>query len=339
MCVAQWDEGGKQHVRSVTCAESFSDTGPRSTKGRIASRAAAWCTGKNMPCDWPPNRDYGTVVGACGLPQVRGPAAGVSDQISSGPSMHVPNASSDGVPIEFDRFLDRAYGVAQSKQLFDLLSAFALNLGCKWMAYGPLKTGRKVLKSIRCDSEEILNYPDEWQERCLEKGYDRIAPIINESRMRAGPFRWSDVYTDASTSEYERRIFDEAATFGLRSGVTVPLRGRDGSFAIMSFAQHCEREFQNRTIAYLYHAAIHFHLGAAKMADSNLTEKVPDLSQRERECILWVARGKSSWDIGSIMRISENTVNFHIKNLMRKLDTSSRTVAAMKAISLGIIDL
>ncbi|RVD44685.1 MAG: LuxR family transcriptional regulator [Mesorhizobium sp.] len=66
-------------------------------------------------------------------------------------------------------------------------------------------------------------------------------------------------------------------------------------------------------------------------------EKPPGLSVREKECISWVARGKSSWEIGQIMNISENTVNFHIKNAMRKFNVSSRTVAAIIAINIGII--
>ena len=61
------------------------------------------------------------------------------------------------------------------------------------------------------------------------------------------------------------------------------------------------------------------------------------LSSRERACLGWAAQGKSSWDIGAILAISENTVNFHIKNAMRKLQTTSRTVAAIKAMQLGLI--
>jgi DNA-binding CsgD family transcriptional regulator/TolB-like protein len=61
------------------------------------------------------------------------------------------------------------------------------------------------------------------------------------------------------------------------------------------------------------------------------------LSSRERACLGWAAQGKSSWDIGAILAISENTVNFHIKNAMRKLETTSRTVAAIKAMQLGLI--
>ncbi|HXW25936.1 MAG TPA: LuxR C-terminal-related transcriptional regulator [Xanthobacteraceae bacterium] len=38
------------------------------------------------------------------------------------------------------------------------------------------------------------------------------------------------------------------------------------------------------------------------------------------------------------MRISENTVNFHLKKAMKKLKTSSRVVAVLKAIDLGYLD-
>jgi LuxR family transcriptional activator of conjugal transfer of Ti plasmids len=62
------------------------------------------------------------------------------------------------------------------------------------------------------------------------------------------------------------------------------------------------------------------------------------LSEREKACLLWTARGKSSWEIGRILSISENTVVFHIKNAMRKLGTSNRTLAAVKALQLGLIE-
>lgn len=44
-------------------------------------------------------------------------------------------------------------------------------------------------------------------------------------------------------------------------------------------------------------------------------------------------------DMGAILSISENTVNFHIKNAKNKLNCSSRTVAAVKALKLGIVDI
>lgn len=261
--------------------------------------------------------------------QGRGLPTSVSDQLSLVPWMHFPKETEEAFAAEFGRFIDQTDGVAQSEELFDLLSAFALNFDCPWISYRSRSSGPPIM----------LNYPDEWQQHYLEMGYERIDPIIKTSRRRASAFRWSEVYNDARTTEDERRVFDEGATFGLRSGISVPLHGSDASFAIMSFAQPEDCEFQDKIIAYLQLAALHFHLNVARFADSTRIGEASDLSFREKECILWTARGKSSWETGVILGISLNTVNFHIKNVLRKLDASSRTVAAIKAVNLGIIEL
>jgi len=86
--------------------------------------------------------------------------------------------------------------------------------------------------------------------------------------------------------------------------------------------------------------AYQFHVGHA---DSSERTRCPDdpiqLSRREKECLSWTAQGKSSWDIGMILRISENTVNFHVKNAMRKLGSTNRIVAVVKSIRLNLIEL
>ncbi|MCK1352656.1 LuxR family transcriptional regulator [Bradyrhizobium sp. CCBAU 21359] len=61
------------------------------------------------------------------------------------------------------------------------------------------------------------------------------------------------------------------------------------------------------------------------------------LSEREKQCLRWIEQGKSSWAIGVILNVSENTVNFHVKNAMRKLETTSRTQCVVKARRLGLI--
>jgi DNA-binding CsgD family transcriptional regulator len=65
-------------------------------------------------------------------------------------------------------------------------------------------------------------------------------------------------------------------------------------------------------------------------------EFVP-LTPREREVLLWAARGKSNWDISQILSVSESAVNFHITNAMRKLDATGRVMAVLKAIRHGLI--
>ncbi|RWH92518.1 autoinducer binding domain-containing protein [Mesorhizobium sp.] len=242
------------------------------------------------------------------------------------------------IELELGLFLDMTDDIAQSERLFELLCAFALKFDCPWIAYGPLASKQRVFKPNRQDSVVMWNYPAEWQERYSRMGYARIDPLIKKGRKEAGAFRWSEVYTDKSITEDGRRVLDEAATFGLRSGVTVPLHGPADSFRFMSFAQSSDCELLNRTITYLQMAALRFHLMVTKFDTTTASEQVHSLSAREIECIDLVSQGKSSWEIGVMLKVSQYTVDFHLKNVMRKLDSTSRTLAAVKALKLGIIE-
>ncbi len=53
----------------------------------------------------------------------------------------------------------------------------------------------------------------------------------------------------------------------------------------------------------------------------------------------WLKQGKTSADIALILGISERTVNFHVHNIMHKLDVVNRSQALVQASRLGLIDL
>lgn len=61
------------------------------------------------------------------------------------------------------------------------------------------------------------------------------------------------------------------------------------------------------------------------------------LTKRESEVLLWCGRGKSNWEIGKILSISEHGAEFHLRNVFKKLETHSRVVAVVKAMQLGLI--
>lgn len=55
------------------------------------------------------------------------------------------------------------------------------------------------------------------------------------------------------------------------------------------------------------------------------------LSPRESEVLGWLKLGKTSWDISRILGISERTVNYHVKNIIQKLDVANRSHAVYQA--------
>jgi DNA-binding CsgD family transcriptional regulator len=87
---------------------------------------------------------------------------------------------------------------------------------------------------------------------------------------------------------------------------------------------------------------------AIEMSGLILTEKIMSLgtalaastiqlTARERDCLAYVAEGKSDWEISVILSISQATVRFHVDNARTKLDAVNRTQAVARFINLRMM--
>lgn len=65
--------------------------------------------------------------------------------------------------------------------------------------------------------------------------------------------------------------------------------------------------------------------------------KRSQLSPRERECLEWVSRGKSSTDIGAILGLSPRTVDSYLEKACSKLRVRTRIEAVAISVSQGLI--
>lgn len=180
-------------------------------------------------------------------------------------------------------------------------------------------------------------YPDAWIAQYVANGYQHVDPVTLTARRTILPFRWRSLI-DGDEGPGARRVFAEAETFGLADGLSVPIHGLDG-FAMMSLAVADAALFSAagqaarhavQLMAFHYHAAVERE-GAARPTAAN------PLTAREREVLLWAARGKTAWEIGAILRVAERTVVFHIENAKRKLGVGSRSHAIATAVARRLI--
>lgn len=61
------------------------------------------------------------------------------------------------------------------------------------------------------------------------------------------------------------------------------------------------------------------------------------LTNRERECLLWVSAGKTAWETSKILGLSRRTIEFHLRNATAKLKAANKVHAAATAIRSGIL--
>ncbi|MYN14841.1 LuxR family transcriptional regulator [Pusillimonas sp. TS35] len=61
------------------------------------------------------------------------------------------------------------------------------------------------------------------------------------------------------------------------------------------------------------------------------------LTTRELSCLQWASVGKTSWETGVILGVTERTVNFHIQNACRKLGVHGRQAAITIVLNAGLV--
>jgi LuxR family quorum-sensing system transcriptional regulator CciR len=269
-------------------------------------------------------------------------ATGTSRQGWSQDQAHQLLRSMPRVEVEMDlfSFIDCSNRSQSLSELFQLLVTCATEEGFGAVAYGALTHDEAIRLPEHQMPAIATNYPRHWCERYFERKYDEVDPVVRRTPMLSTPFLWDHLLITEQLSARERVVIEESRDAGLKNGISVPLFGRSGRVSVLSFASSSDDADPGRHMRHLNALAWQFHVAFADIAQPAKQAKPKiELSDRERVCLQWTAEGKSSWDIGMILNISENTVNFHIQRAMKKLGTPSRVVAVVTAIHLNLIEL
>ncbi|MGZ4409882.1 MAG: helix-turn-helix domain-containing protein, partial [Gaiellaceae bacterium] len=76
---------------------------------------------------------------------------------------------------------------------------------------------------------------------------------------------------------------------------------------------------------------------AGALASVDATEKLVELTKREREVLRLLADGLTYEDIGKQLFIAPDTVRTHVQKAMRRLDANTRTQAVATALRQSLI--
>ena len=235
------------------------------------------------------------------------------------------------------RFLDQSARAPSDEALFALLLAEAAGYGFDYVAYGQLDERPAARSDLRYPAV-MLNYPRGWQVHYFQQSFERIDPIVITARSTLQPYSWADLQATRKLAPGQRALFNAARDFGLAAGCSVPLHGPGSRAAVLSFATASARADPRRHLHVLHLLAVQFDLSFQLLKGTSSWAALPVLTLRERDCLSWIAEGKTTSEVSQILGISENTARFHLKNAMYKLQASSRTAAVARALRLGLID-
>jgi LuxR family maltose regulon positive regulatory protein len=89
--------------------------------------------------------------------------------------------------------------------------------------------------------------------------------------------------------------------------------------------------------SYVDHLLAAFGSGKNPPAKQEAGYGAPELSEREREILLFVAAGLSNQEVAERLVISITTVKTHVGNIFKKLGVTSRTQAVARAEGMGLL--
>ena len=185
----------------------------------------------------------------------------------------------------------------------------------------------------------IDNTPAEFREKFESAERYGRDPVMQHCKRSGRPIIWDQsTYVEAGLGGQ----WEEQASYGYRSGIAVALHLPDGRHFFMGLdLDDCLTTDPNklsRMVADLQLFTVYAQEVASRLIfPAPLNDGAPKLTPRELEALRWTLEGKTAWEVGKILGISERTSVFHVNNAMHKLGCVTKHQAAIRAERMGIL--
>lgn len=219
--------------------------------------------------------------------------------------------------------------------LLELFKALGADGGNIWFAAGEINNDA---------INSITDYPEEYLDAQYNSEHTDHQAIPRMVATTAKPIRYG-------WEMDERRFGPDSADYklacvardlmGLRNALIIPIptvgtAGSSGvSFYSTADADAFDKLVTDSWLVFAY-AAQAAHL---RMQDLRVEAARPAvaLSARERECLLWTARGLRVKEIAHRLNLRDVTIELHLKNARRKLAAQTVAEAVVKAVMARVI--
>ena len=185
----------------------------------------------------------------------------------------------------------------------------------------------------------VDNTPQEFANSFANPTLGRRDPVMQHCRRQSLPIIWDQsTYVDSGAAD----IWEQQATFGYSTGIAMALHLPEGRHFQLGVDRDqplpSDTAQLQRIVADLQLFAVHAQEAALRLlVPEPLQPECPSLTPRELEALRWTMEGKTAWEVGAILGISERTAVLHANNAMHKLGCVNKHQAVVKALRLGLI--
>jgi LuxR family quorum sensing-dependent transcriptional regulator len=233
----------------------------------------------------------------------------------------------DNLALDIIQRIDAATSIADAAQalLAGLKPMGVLSLMASDTAIVPKPAGARHAPDIAAAT------PPGWIGSQAARFVDAHNPNGDYARAVKRPFLWRSA--PLATKALYGAYWEALGEFGGVEGLAVPVReaGRSAGVSLAFGTAGWSRE-ERRAMEFACYVFID------KVRElSPAPPEPPKLTARERDCLAFVAEGKTDWEISVIMGISQNTAHQHVESARRKLTAATRAQAVARFILLGLM--
>jgi LuxR family quorum-sensing system transcriptional regulator CciR len=225
--------------------------------------------------------------------------------------------------------------VTKQDDLAALMGRIAADLGFQYFAIAH----HVDLTAAGATAIRLHNYPARWADYYEANGLGISDPVHRASHRTSIGFRWSRIPALVPLTPRDRRMLERGRAEGIGDGFTVPANVPGEAYGSCSFANGGDRPIDESQLP-LAQLVGDFAFEAARRlwhVRDLPAAAPPQLTDRQRDCVRWLARGKTDGEIGQILEISEETVTKHLKLARERYGVERRTSLAVRALFDGTL--
>lgn len=185
----------------------------------------------------------------------------------------------------------------------------------------------------------VDNTPESYLEAFQDPTSGRRDPVMQHCKKQSVPIIWDK---DTYVASGQGPKWEVQAGFGYCTGIAMALHLPEGRHFLIGVDRDLplpeDGDELQRMVADLQLFAVHAQDTAMRLfVPPTLQPERPGLTRRELEALRWTMDGKTAWEVGSILGITERTAVLHLQNAMHKLACVNKHQAVLKALRLGLI--
>jgi LuxR family transcriptional regulator, quorum-sensing system regulator CciR len=183
----------------------------------------------------------------------------------------------------------------------------------------------------------LHNYSEDRATAYFEEQHYRHDPVLQACNYTNVGFAWEEIHTLIRMTPRLQNTLDSCHAYGLGEGYTVPAHIPGEPPGSCSFVTEAGIPLPRQNLMAVQLIGS-FAFQAGRRISGLAAKGYPTatrLTRRQRDCVYWVARGKTDWEISRILGISEETVTQHINLARKRYCVDRRTVLAVRAIHDG----